>query len=768
MNIFNYLILTMFASITLMASTNVYAVEDLGESVDYFKVEAIDFVGLKKVEKEAILEKINVKVGEVVSNYTLRRDLEKIYSLKYFDKISAHQEVIKGKKTLVFKLKERPLVSKIEFSGNEEIDDDDLLEVIKAKEFSILDVNTLKIDVQALQKYYEEKGYYLASVSYALEKVDKENSRVVFKIKEMEKVRVKKIIFLGNKSFSTKQLRDIMETREEALMSGMTGAGNFKEFNFKTDIERLKYFYKTKGHLQVNIGSPEVTVSEDRKWVFITIKVKEGPEYTVNNITFQGDLLFGEDKIFEKMSLEKDSVYSEAKLREDIKVLTEMYQDEGYAFANVLRHLNIVPGENKVDVEFSFEKGKIAYFGKITVKGNNKTRDKVVRRELLIKEGAKYSGTNMRRSKNNVNRLGFFEPNSVIFNTSTPKGKDDVLDVEILIKERNTGQISLGAGYSTATKWFLQGSIAQKNFLGKGQELSFSLSLAADKKVYKLGFTEPYFLDTKWTAGGDIFKTSTEENKAAIFKKEGLALRVGHPVWDFTKIFFIYKLETTKTENEEDPLLDTALENGTASSITTSLIQDKRNNRVEPTNGHYLSYTVEYAGVGGSKKWQKNIGDARYFRPLWGDLILRSRFNVSKIDKVGAQDIPRSEKFTLGGSRNLRGYDPVSIGPKRTVSRTLDDGTVVVQEFNIGADFATFLTVELEHPLAREAGLKWVVFFDTGEAGDPRKIKLYSDWGFGIRWFSPIGILRFEYGYPMTAEPGQDSGRFHFDIGQLF
>ncbi len=273
-----------------------------------------------------------------------------------------------------------------------------------------------------------------------------------------------------------------MQTREESLFSPLSGSGNFKEFNFKTDVERLKYLYKTRGYLQVNIGNPSITVSEDKKWIFITIQVVEGPKFEVNNIFYNGELLFTENEMKEKTSLKSGDTYSEETLRQDIQALTEMYQDKGYAFANVLRTLQIVPGENKVDINYSFEKGEIAYFGKIIVKGNTKTRDKVVRRELRIHEGMMYSGSKLRISKERVTRLGFFEPSSVIFNTVSPKGSNNILNVEISVKERQTGQISVGAGYSTATKGFFQASISQNNFRGLGQNLNLNVSLGPNSK----------------------------------------------------------------------------------------------------------------------------------------------------------------------------------------------------------------------------------------------------------------------------------------------
>ncbi|MDH5415541.1 MAG: outer membrane protein assembly factor BamA, partial [Flavobacteriaceae bacterium] len=485
-------------------SLNTFAQISLGKSKEYFKIHAIKVEGSKKVEAEAILERISSKPGDKLDNYKLRGDLKKIYEMKYFESVEAHQENIKGKNYLIIKVIEKPIISKISFDGNYEINDDDLKEQVKTKEFNILDVNTIKGDIILLQKHYEEKGFYLANITYDLIKNEFEGLDLIFKIKEYDKVRVKQIMFLGNHELPDSDLKAFMSTQEESFFSGLSGAGSFKEFHFKTDIEKLKYLYKTRGYLQVNIGSPVITVSEDKKWVFITIDIKEGPKFDVNNIFFNGELLFTESEMRKKLQLKSGEVYSEETLRKDIQVLTEMYQDKGYAFANVLRRLQIVPGENKVDINYSFEKGKIAYFGKVSVRGNTKTRDKVVRRELRIYEGMKYSGSLLRKSKENVNRLGFFEPGSVIFNTVSPRGKDDILDVEISLKERQTGQISLGAGYSSATGGFFQGSIAQNNFRGLGQNLNLNIQSSESQKTYNIGFTEPYFMDTKWTAGADV------------------------------------------------------------------------------------------------------------------------------------------------------------------------------------------------------------------------------------------------------------------------
>lgn len=758
---FYFFFLLLFISLPQVEASTRYP--DIGPDQDFFEVHQIRVEGTRRIEPEAVLDRLDVREGMVLDNQLLRRDLDNIYGLKFFDKVEAHHLVEDQQNILLFRVAEKPVISDVVFRGNSEVKETDLRDSIRTRTFSILDVSTIKNDVNTLQALYEEKGFYLASVDYEIEDMGSDNVRLVFHISEYEKVRVKRITFLGNKAFSDNELKSIMQTREEGFLSSMTGSGNFREFDFQTDIERVQYFYRTKGYLQVNVGTPQVTVSEDRKWIFITLRVNEGPMFTVNNINFQGEMLFESDDLREQIQLKEGDTYSEALLREDIEYLTELYQDEGYAFANVLRTLQVIPGENKVDVMFSFEKGEIAYFGRINISGNTKTRDKVIRRELRIKEGERFTGSGLRRSRENVNRLGFFEPGSVVFNTVTPDGETNILDVDISVQERNTGQISLGAGYSTATGGFFQGSIAQNNFRGKGQTLNFTLNLSSVSQSYNLGFTEPYLFDTKWTAGGDIYSTNNSVSDSFSFRRQGFSLRVGYPIFEFTRIFLTYKLEDTEIRALNDPTIDEETENGIASSVRTSIVNDTRDNRFETTRGHYINVSTEYAGVGGDKKWWRNELDARYFYPVWRELVFRSRLFVGKMSRVNSQAIPRSEKYTLGGSRNLRGFGFEDVGP---INEIVDDEGRT-RRFNAGSMFATFTQLELEHPLAREAGLKWVVFADAGDANDMSSLNIKANYGFGFRWYSPIGILRFEFGYPLRGD-ARSSSQFHFDIGQSF
>jgi len=733
------------------------------------EIEKVQFFGLRKVEAQALLEKMASVPGKKLEIEILKNDLKTIYNMKFFEQVLVKAQPNGGKVILNMELVEKAIIKSVKIEGNEEEDEDELKKQIKTKPYAIVDVNLLRQDINALQKYYEDKGFLLTQIDFKINQVSKENVDIVFLVTENEPVKVKTITFLGNEKLGDEELKGIMMTREDALMASLSGAGSFREYYFQADQERLAYYYRTRGYLQVNIANPVVTVTDDKRWIFITLQVKEGPKFTVNEITFSGDLLFSDAQLMEKLKLLSEQTYNEEILRQDILQLTEMYQDEGYAFANVVRTLEPVEGKDRVNIHYSFEKGQKAHIGKISVKGNTKTRDKVVRRELEIYEGMLYSGSKMRISKENVGRLGFFEKESVIFNSTTPAGRNDIVDVEIVLKERQTGQIQAGAGYSSAQKFFFQASVRQSNFRGLGQDLNFSLELASQRENYSIGFTEPYFMDTKWSVGGLVYKTLSEYIPTFDFERVGFDLRVGYPIFSYTRAYMTYSYRDTQVSDVKVLSINADDESGVASGVEASLVHDKRNNSFEPTNGYWGSAAVEYVGLGGDFDWIKNELEGRYYKTVWEDLVFRSRLRFSQLFETTDRGVPRAEKFSMGGPRNMRGFGVEGIGHKEALPM-VGGGTKV---YNVGGLFSALGTVELEHPLIEEAGLKWVLFADGGNVyrkyiGQGGNYDLRSDYGFGMRWFSPIGVLRFEMGFPINRKENEDSNQFHFDLGQLF
>ncbi|NDD92719.1 outer membrane protein assembly factor BamA, partial [bacterium] len=496
----------------------------------------------------------------------------------------------------------------------------------------ILDINKVKDDVAGLQKHYEEKGYYLARVSYRVEPIKNEKAdevRLVFQIQDFDKVEIKKITFLNNRRFSDRQLKKVFQETQQGGTFSLGGGGNFKDAAFKQDLQRLTYWYLEHGYVKFRYEAPVITVSDDKRWVFISIYLDEGEQYSMGSQDFSGDLLFSKEELQNEVSLLGGETFSISKRNQDIQRLTEKYQDLGYAFTNVVPKMAIHDDTRTVDIDYSFEKGELVYFGQITVVGNSKTHDKVIRRELKIEEGQLYSGSRLRQSRENVERLGFFAPGEVLFNTSSPRDKPNVLDLEIQVKERSTGTITLGAGYGTVQKFFFTTQVSEINLAGRGQSVSLSGNYSADRvsRSVNLGFTDPYAFDTRWSAGFDLFAVNFPIPNRYLTRKLGFDIRLGHPIGDFTNLYVTYKNEGLKITEIKDPSIDVSLDSGVLSSTVFSVIRDVRNNRFETTAGNYQSASVETAGVlglGGDKTFVKVGLNNRFYRRVFGDLVFRN------------------------------------------------------------------------------------------------------------------------------------------------
>ncbi len=737
-------------------------------------VNAVEIKGIKRIEKDAVLAKLTTKPGQALTAEGVRADIQALFNMGFFDDIEVQGEPAEGGKVnLIYSVRERPVITKIDFEGNERISTSDLKDVIKVKEYSILDVNKVKEDVNLIQKHYEDKGFYLAKVSFEIKPVKPDEVELTYKVSDYDKVEIKKITFLNNKRFSDDDLKAVFqETKEGGLFSFLTSSGSFKESAFKQDLQRLTYWYLDHGYIKFRYENPVITISDDKRYLYISIYVDEGETYSMGPVDFGGDLLFSKEELGNELTLKQGDTFSISKRNADIQRLTEKYQDLGYAFVNVIPKLIPHDDTRTVDVEYDFEKGNLVYFNEINIIGNTKTHDKVIRRELKIHEGELYNGTNLRLSREAVERLGYFAPGEVIFNTITPKGHNDIVNIEISVKERSTGTITLGAGYGSVQKFFFTGTVSEINFMGKGQTISLAAQYAAQTEAQSLnlGFTDPYAFDTLWSMGGDIFRVVFPvPNKYTTFKL-GFDIRLGHPIFDYTYGYITYKNEGLQIQDDVTGFPQLGQQDtGVLSSVVWSVVRDKRNNRFETTGGNYQSISLETAGVGGDKHFLKLILNNRFYTKIIGDLVFRTEQEFGNMWlTAGAQYYPPSEKFYLGGPNNMKGYGLFLLGPQ--VSDPNNGGA----QLPLGGSLEAFSLFELEYPLIREAGLKWVLFFDAGKDYDPNIPSdqdfpfIRTDAGFGIRWFSPIGPLRFEWGFPFARKPYEQAVSFQFFIGPPF
>ena len=754
------------------------------------KISAIEITGQRKIEKEAILAKLVSQVGGKYSETQVTQDIQALFKLGYFVQIEAQKEIQNGTVRLVFSLVEKPTIAEVVFQGNVDVKTEDLEKESTLKNFEILNTTKVKEVVTKIEKFYEDKGFYLVKIEPVIEDVKKDESvRIKFVITENDKVKVKKITLLGNNNLKDSYLKGRMFTQEAGFFSGLSSSGSFKQEAFERDIQVLKFLYWNLGYVQVKIDRPIVTVTPDKKSIYITYHIEEGEQYSIGEVDFAGDLLFPKSELYETVKIKDNGVFAVDVMQKDIAELQAKCGDLGYAFANVNPRYAFHEKERKVDLVFEFEKGSKVYFGTFNVVGNSKTRDKVVRRELKIYEGELYNETRKRRSQENIQRLGFFE--EVNFKTSTPPEKPDQLNIDIVVKERNTGQLQLTAGYGNVQGLSLGGSIQQNNFRGLGQTLGARIDATKNRQDYSLSLTEPYLKDTLWSAGFDLYYIENKERINYDNRKTGAAMRFGHPVLnDNTQAFVRYKLDRTDlfANQYTDPnIFPLQTAQGVTSSVTLTLQYDTRNDRFSPSKGIFTDISFERAGLGGDLRYQEISSHFRYFQNLFWDVVWRNNLTYLNLQSVDNQsDVPFTERFQLGGAYTLRGYGAGTVG------RRIHSDFFVQQSLNpaspfyapalsnadrdrkanliFGGSTEVLYQSEIQYPLIKEAGLTGVFFYDIGQAEDQiQDSKFMSDVGIGFRWQSPLGLLRFEWGWPLTHDNvDRDTVNFEFSIGPPF
>ena len=756
------------------------------KEVDYealgLKITKINVSGFKRIEEDAIREKLSSKVGDEFSRTNVRQDIEQLSKTGYFYDVEVDGNREGNGLVLTYKVTEKPAVAEIVYRGNSEVEDDDFKDAVGIKAYEILNVAKIRQSITKIQKLYEDKGFFLAQINYKLEEMEKgETVRLVFNIEENDKVKVKKINILGNKKLADGRIKGRMQTQEGGFFSFISSSGTYKQDAFDHDIQLIQYLYFNEGYVRAKVDRPQVYVTPDKKGIYITIRVEEGEQYKVGTVDFSGDLLFPKEELFEATKIDDSEIFVYETLQNDIKTLEDKYGDLGYAYVNVIPRTMIRDAEREVDVIFDFDKGNKVYFGKFTVTGNTKTRDKVVRRELTIREGELYNATRRKESQDSVKRLGFFD--EVNFVTKTPPGNPDVMDVDIVVKERNTGSIQVGAGYSSNAGAIFQGSINQINFLGRGQKLGASLDVSDRASLYSLNFTEPYLWDTEWLVGASAYQ-QRESNVSYFRTLTGGTATFGHSLAQYLRGYIRYKYEQTDLDirpgYEDDDIMPVNTSQGASSSATFSLEYDKRDDRFSPTKGIFTRADFEYSGLGGNLLYTKGFYTVRVYRKIFWDLVIRNNITYGFLGTVGDRDPPFSERFLLGGPNTLRGFSWRTIG-KRVMSNKrridlINAGASPDQASNdaqvpFGGLQQLYDNLEMEFPLIAEAGVKGVVFLDVGNADDQLPLAKYrSNVGFGFRWFSPIGPLRFEWGFPLDRKPqfGEDAVNFEFAIGSPF
>jgi outer membrane protein insertion porin family len=723
------------------------------------KIVSLQIKGNQRIEAQAIEREIKSKPGDAYLAEALDQDLRAIFKMGFFSDVRLESEEVPEGRRVVFVVTERPFVKKIELKGNKELKEEDLKDQLTLKPFAIMNLNTVNESLEKLNTFYQSKGYYNAQINYTIQSDDKQSVTVTFNITEGSKVYIKTIAFQGLKAFKDKQLKGIMETNEKDFLSWFTSSGLYKKESLEKDLEKIAAYYYNRGYLKAKVGDPEV--KHEGEWLYVTIPIEEGSQYRMGEVDIRGDLLLPKEKMVADLAIRKEKFYNREVIRKDILQMSEKYSLEGFAFAEIAPQIAEDPSVPKVDLVYEIRKGPKVYFERIDIVGNTKTRDKVIRREFKVTEQGLFDSAALRRSNENLNRLDYFEEINI---STTPGSQEDRMNLKVEVKEKMTGTFTVGAGYSAADQFSVMGSIAQRNLFGRGQRLSLDAYLSGNTNRYSLNFVEPWLFDIPLSFGATVYdwlRTYDSYNKDSL----GGSVDLGYLLWgEYTRGYVTYTYDNANVTNVQanaPSQIQNSAGLNTTSSVRFTLRRDSRDVLFNTSKGSLNSASVEYAGgpLGGTSQFTRYLASSGWYFPLfWGTTVF---VNGKAGYIVENGKVPDYEKFYLGGINSIRGFKYNTIGVIDPVTGQIEGGDQFLQ-FNL----------EYIFPLFPSFGFKGVVFFDAGnvynqsssiDAGNVKKTA-----GLGVRWYSPMGPLRLEWGWNLDPKPGEDSNNWEFTIGTIF
>lgn len=759
------------------------AVDELAQSVQLEimrkeQISSVEVEGNKVLDKEVVLYRIQSQSGDVYDPKVINEDLRTIYELGYFEDVQVKLTDVPDGKKLTFVVKEKPRIQSVTVKGNDEIDADDILEVVNSKQGAVLNEKILVEDLDKIRDLYSKDGYYLVEVGHKVIESGKGQARLEFDVKEGEKLYITDIVIEGAKELDPDDLKSELALAERGWLSWITGSGVLKEELLERDAAALEAYYANRGFIDAKVGQPEVEFKDDG--IHIIFKVQEGSRYKVGKITFTGDLLEPEDVLKTQIGLdelqEEDEFFDRSMLRRDLSRLQQFYMDYGYAFAEADVSMNPHEDTKLVDVEYRLNKQRKVFVRRVAIEGNTKTRDNVVRREVLLGDGDRYSGSKLSRSLVRLNKLDFFKAVDI---EPVPTGDPSLLDLKVKVTEKTTGSISGGVGYSSLDSLYVGGTIQERNLFGRGYFLGVTGQIGGKETQFKVSFTNPHVYDSKLLVGGDIYWMKRDWDSYDR-KALGAKVRFGYPLGEYTDLYWGYRLERyniTEVEDDAAKVIRDFEGSNLASILNADVVRDTTNDNFLPTMGSVNKLSAEFGGgvIGGSEDFIKFGYSTSWFKDIIWDTVFHIKAAAGyAIKNDSNSEIPPWERFYLGGINTVRGYSGDKISPRDT-----DSGD------RIGGNKEFYLNLEYLFPVYREMNVIGLVFFDAGNAWDDdesffediqrgseeksRTLGLYKSIGIGMRWKSPFGPLRFEYGYPLDdLEDSSKNGRFEFSVGATF
>jgi len=756
--------------LSVLAASVLTVTAGQAHAVEPFVVKDIRVEGVQRVEPGTVFGYLPVKVGETFTDEKGAESIRALYNTGFFKDVQIRAEG----NVLVVRVEERPAISQLEFIGFKEFDKEALRRTLRGvgvAEARYYDKSLIDRAEQEIKRQYVSRGYYAAEVSTTVTPVDANRVSITFTVDEGPTAKIRQINIVGNKAFKEGDLRDEMQLSTPNWLSWYTKNDLYSKQKLTADLEALRSFYLDRGYLEFAIESTQVSITPDKKDIYLTLNIHEGEQYKVSDIKLTGELLGKQAEMEKLIKLKSGDVFSSAKLSSTTKSITDLLGTYGYAFATINPQPQINQKDRTVALTLVVDPGRRVYVRRVNVVGNSKTRDEVVRREMRQMEASWFDGEKLQLSQNRVNRTGYFTDANIT--TEDVPGTSDQVDVNVNVTEKPTGQINLGVGFSSTDKLVLSAGIRQDNVFGSGTSLGLDVNTSKSNRTIAVTQYDPYFTadgisrstELYYRTYRPLYYTGDQDYRVV---QQGGNLKFGVPFSETDTVFFGLGYERTTidvTSNTPLAYQNWVAKNGGVTNnfpFTIGWSKDQRDSALVPTRGRYQQANLEI-GVPGGITYYRAYYQHQYFYPLSKSFTMAFNNEIGYGHGYGSKDFPIFKNYYAGGIGSVRGYETSTLGPR--------DANGVA----IGGSSKFIGNVEFIFPLPGsgvDRTVRLFTFFDYGNVfaeGQPYKFgdMRYST-GFGLSWLSPIGPLKISMGFPIKRKAQDQTQRFQFQIGTAF
>ena len=724
-------------------------------------IKKIDINGNQRIDEETIISYSNIKLDDIYSEEKGNEILKSLFNTELFSNI----EIKYNDNQLSISVVENPTINLIKFKGNSKVKDEDLLLEIQLKERSVYSRSKVKNDIERILTLYQRNGRLSTEVIPKIEPLDTNRINLSYEILESEISKVSKIVFIGNNSFSTSKLKSIMKTKEKRLLRFLSSSDRYDPDKIEYDKQLITEFYNNNGFPNFTFTSSIAQLSQNTNSFEVIMYVDEGEKYNFGEINVKTKLeKINSDAVLPLISANAGDVFNRSKISESIEIIKELAEGDGYSFIEINPKFSDNSVTKTIDIEIDINEGPRVYVNSINIMGNRRTLDRVIRREMQISEGDAFNKYIMNYSKDSIRALNYFSSVEI---TDERSNFPDKIDLLIDVEEKNTGEASIGAGYSSSTSGSITLGLRENNFLGKGQNVNFSASFANTRNTYDISFTEPYFNNKNLSLSFDIY--SNFEDRAGVnYETEdiGFGFGLGFPLASDKNIQTKYTLYTSKVKPDSNATAYERLLGGTdtVSQIGYVFNFDRRNSRYKPSSGFNLSISQDLAGLGGTSYYYRNTGEYNIYKKISNNLIGAFKLKAGSVNGYNGKYQPLSSNFRLGGKK-LRGFKAGKVGPRTGSSYTGGQYFYLTSfETNIDLNFDAYdITSTLFVDLGSVWGLENPAY---SEINDDHNLR--SSFGVNFNWDSAVGPINIIYARILESELTDTTDNLSFDIGYNF